>query len=61
MKYFLTPPLKKTNKQQQQKTQQQKQRRDTNGRDMATRTCACLFRKPVTCILTRSTLSDSAL
>ena len=33
---------------------QQKRRGDTNGHDMATRTCVCLYQQPVTWIFTRS-------
>ena len=36
----------------------QKRRRDTKGRDVATRTCVCLYQQPVTWILTRSILID---
>ena len=48
IKYFLDPPPP------------QKRRRDANGRDMATRTCVCLYQQPMTWIFTRSRLSDSA-
>ena len=43
MKYFWDPP---------------KRLRDTNGRDMATRTSVCLYNQPVTWIFTQSRLSD---
>ena len=33
----------------------------TNGRDLATRTCVCLYQQPVTWIFTRSILSDSVI
>ena len=36
-----------------------KRLRDTNGREMATRTSVCLYLQPVTWIFTRSRLSDS--
>ena len=36
-----------------------KRLRDTNGRDMATRTSVCLYQHPVTWIFTRSRLSES--
>ena len=45
IKYFLPPPPKKRLK-------------DTNGRDMPTRTSVCLYNQPVTWILTRSRLSS---
>ena len=47
IKYFLDdlPPPKKRLK-------------DTNGRDMSTRTSVCLYNQPVTWILTRSRLSS---
>ena len=47
-KYFLDPPPKK------------KRRRDMNGRDMAARTCVCLYQQPATTIFTQSSLSNSA-
>ena len=31
---------------------------DTNGRDMSTRTCVCLYNQPVTWIFTKSRLSS---
>ena len=40
IKYFLDPPTKK------------KRLRDTNGRNMATRTSVCLYQQPVTWIFT---------
>ena len=43
IKYFLDPPPKML--------------KDTNGRDMATRTSVCLYQQPVTWIFTRSRLS----
>ena len=43
IKYFLDPP---------------KRLKDTNGRDMSTRTGDCLNNQPVTWIFTRSTLSS---
>ena len=42
---FWTPPPKKRLK-------------DTNGRDMSTRTSVCLYNQPVTWIFTRSRLSN---
>ena len=42
IKYFLNPP---------------KRLKDTNGRDMSTRTSVCLYNQPVTYIFTRSGLS----
>ena len=45
IKYFLDPPLKKRLK-------------DTNGRDISTRTSVCLYKQPVTWIFTRSRLSS---
>ena len=45
IKYFLDPPPKKRLK-------------DTNGRDMSTRTSVCLYYQPVTWIFTRSRLSS---
>ena len=45
IKYFLDPPPKKRLK-------------DTNGRDMSTRTSVCLYNQPVTWIFTRSRLSS---
>ena len=47
-KYFLDPPPKK-------------RLRDTNGRDMATRTSVGLYQQRVTWIFTMSILNDSAL
>ena len=50
IKYFLDPPPPK------------KRLKDTNGRDMSTRTSVCLYNQPVTWIFTRSgmsSLSDS--
>ena len=50
IKYFLDPPPQK------------KGLKDTNGRDMSTRTGDCQYNKPVTWIFTRSRLrrlSDS--
>ena len=44
IKYFWTPPRKKRLK-------------DTNDRDMSTRTSVCLFNQPMTWIFTRSRLS----
>ena len=44
IKYFLPPPPKKRLK-------------DTNDRDMSTRTSVCLYNQPVTWIFTRSRLS----
>ena len=43
IKYFLDPP---------------KRLKDTNGRDMSTRTSVFLYNQPVTCIFTRSRLSN---
>ena len=43
--YFLDPPPKKRLK-------------DTNGRDMSTRTSVCLYNQPVTWIFTSSRLSS---
>ena len=34
-----------------------KRLKDTNGRDMSTRTGVCLYQQPVTCVFTRSILS----
>ena len=45
IKYFLDPPPKKKLK-------------DTNGRDMSTRTSVLLYNQPVTWIFTRSRLSS---
>ena len=45
IKYFLPPPPKKRLK-------------DTNSRDMSTRTSVCLYNQPVTWIFTRSRLSS---
>ena len=50
IKYFFKPPPP------------QKRLKDTNGRDMSTRTSVCLYNQPVTWIFTRlglSSLSDS--
>ena len=44
IKYFLDSPLKRL--------------KDTNGRDMSTRTSVCLYNQPVTWIFTRSRLSS---
>ena len=44
-KILLDPPPKK------------KRLKDTNGRDMSTRTSVCLYQQPVTWIFTRSGLS----
>ena len=44
IKYFLTPPPPK------------KSLKDTNGRDVSTRTSVCLYQQPVTWIFTRSRL-----
>ena len=38
-----------------------KRHSDTNGRDMATITCVCLYKQRVTWIFTRWTLSNSAI
>ena len=46
IKYFLDPPPQK------------KRLKDTNGRDMSTRTSVCLYNQPVTWIYTRSRLSS---
>ena len=49
IKYFLDPPP-------------QKKLKDTNGRDMSTRTSVCLYQQPMTWIFTRlglSRMSDS--
>ena len=46
IKYFWTPPPKK------------KRLKDTNGRDMSTRTSVCLYNQPVTWIFTKSRLSS---
>ena len=46
IKYFLDPPPQK------------KTLKDTNGRDMSTRTSVCLYNQPVTWIFTRSRLSS---
>ena len=46
IKYFLDPPPQK------------KRLRDTNCRDMSTRTGVCLYNQPVTWIFTRSRLSS---
>ena len=46
IKYFLDPPPKK------------KRLKDTNGRDMSTRTSVFLYNLPVTWIFTRSRLSS---
>ena len=46
IKYFLDPPPKK------------KRFKDTNCRDMSTRTGVCLYNQPVTWIFTRSRLSS---
>ena len=45
IKYFLAPP---------------KRLKDTNGRDMSTRTSVCLYNQTVTWIFTRSRLSNSS-
>ena len=45
IKYFCPPPPKKRPK-------------DTNGRDMSTRTSVCLYNQTVTWIFTRSRLSS---
>ena len=37
-----------------------KRLKDTNGRDMSTRTSVCLYSQPVTWIFTRSRLSSSS-
>ena len=37
---------------------QKKRLKDTNGRDMSTRTNVCLYNQPVTWIFTRSRLSS---
>ena len=50
IKYFLDPPPPPPKK---------KRLENMNGRDMATRTGACLYQQPVTWIFTRSRLSDS--
>ena len=47
IKYFLDPPPPK------------KSLRDTNGRDMATRSSVCLYQQPVTWIFTSTRLNDS--
>ena len=44
IKYFLDPPKKRL--------------KDTNGRDMYTRTSVCLYNQPVTWIFSRSSLSS---
>ena len=46
IKYFLDPPPQK------------KRLKDTNSRDMSTRTSVCLYNQPVTWIFTRSRLSS---
>ena len=46
IKYFLDPPPPK------------KRRKDTNGRDLSTRTNVCLYNQPMTWIFTRSRLSN---
>ena len=46
IKYFLDPPPSK-----------KKRLKDTNGRDMSTRTSVCLYNRPVTWIFTRLILS----
>ena len=46
IKYFLDPPPPK------------KRLKDTNGRDMSTRTSVCLYNQTVTWIFTRSGLSN---
>ena len=48
MKYFLDPPPQK------------KRLKDTNGRDMATRTCVCVYKQPMTWTFTWPRLSDLA-
>ena len=48
MKYFLDPPP----------PPKKKGLKDTNGRDMSTRTSVCLYNQPVTWIFTRSRLSS---
>ena len=47
IKYFLDPPPPK-----------KKRLKDTNGRDMSTRTSVFLYNQPVTWIFTRSRLSS---
>ena len=47
IKYFLDPPPPK-----------KKRLKDTNGRDMSTRTRVSLYNQPVTWIFTRSRLSS---
>ena len=46
IKYFLDPPPPK------------KRLKDTNGRDMSTRTSVCLYNQTVTWIFTRSRMSS---
>ena len=48
IKYFLDPPPPK----------KKKRLKDTNGRDMSTRTSVCLYNQPVTWMFTRSRLSS---
>ena len=51
IKYFLDPPPPP-------KKKKKKRLKDTNGRDMSTRTSVCLYNQTVTWIFTRSKLSS---